>query len=123
MARRRFRYQGIKRAGQYAMRGYSRFRAGGMTRRKAFYKAGGGSILFGAAGVALGYIAPRVLPYQDLVITAIAVAPAIVPRSMMRIIPWQVQKAAGGYVIGSMARALLPNILGVGAATGGSVYN
>lgn len=81
------------------------------------YKRGGGSIVWGLGGVAAGYLAPRVVPYQDMIVTAIAVLPGVLPVG--RTVPWQVRRAASGYVIGAMARAFMPNVLGVGAATGG----
>lgn len=81
------------------------------------YKKGGGSIIFGVGGAALGYMAPRVVPYQDTLMTAIAVLPGVLP--MGRTIPWQIRRLASGYVLGSMARAFVPSPFG-GALGGGS---
>jgi len=81
------------------------------------YKKGGGSLIFGLGGVAAGYLAPRVVPYQDVAITAIAVLPGVLP--MGRTVPWQIRRAASGYVLGSMLRNVLPNVMGVNASSGG----
>jgi hypothetical protein len=40
---------------------------------------------------------------------------------MHKMVPWQLKKAAAGYVVGSMIRLVLPNVLGATAATGGNV--
>jgi len=89
-------------------------------RARAAYRSGGGSIIFGIGGVAAGYIAPRVIPYQDLVLMAIAVLPGVLPVG--KTVPWQVRRFASGYVIGTMIRGILPNIGGVSASSGGADF-
>jgi len=66
-----------------------------------------------AGGAVAGYFAPRVIPYQDLIVTALAVAPVRMPYS----IKWIAQ----GYVAGAIVRTFLPNVMGQSAATGGNV--
>lgn len=75
------------------------------------YKKGGGSILFAGAGVAAGYLAPRVLPYQDTIMMGLAVLPGVLPVG--RTIPWQLRRFASGYVLGTMAKAFVPSIPGL----------
>jgi len=103
----------------YRKRGYSRGYAVRNTMGKA-YRSGGGSIIFGIGGIAAGYVAPRVIPYQDLVLTAIAVLPGVLPVG--KTVPWQVRRFASGYVIGTMIRGILPNIGGVSASSGGADF-
>ena len=62
------------------------------------------------AGGVLGYAAPRIHPMQDMVITLMAIAPIR--------LPYNLQNVSKGYVLGSIARNFLPNIGGVGAASG-----
>lgn len=85
-----------------------------------FYKKYGGAR--GIAGIsapyiggaALGYLAPRVHPMQDMAITLLAVLPIRLPR--------YVGPLAKGYVLGSMARAFVPSVGGVSSASGGIQY-
>jgi len=92
---------------------------GGMRARR-FYRSRGG--MKGIAGISLpyiggaaaGYLAPRIHPMQDVVITALAVLPIRLP---MRIKP-----IAQGYVLGMIARQFVPNVLGLNAATGGGDF-
>ena len=62
-----------------------------------------------AGGIA-GYAAPRVHPYQDIVITALAVAPIN--------LPYGIKKVAQGYVLGSLIGAMLPSVGGIQAQSG-----
>lgn len=65
------------------------------------------------AGGALGYAAPRINPYQDMIITAMAVLPIRLPYGL--------QNVAKGYVGGMLLRQVMPGIGGFGtAATNGS---
>lgn len=50
-------------------------------------------------GAALGWFAPRVSPYQDIAITALAVLPIR--------LPYNVQNIAKGYVLGTLAKGVL----------------
>ena len=99
---------------------YSSYRSRGYSRVRSVYKSGGGSILFAAGGAAAGYFAPRVVPYQDMIMTAIAVLPGVLPVG--KVVPWQLRRFASGYVAGAMARAFVPNVLGVTASSGGIDY-
>lgn len=99
--RRRFKWQGFKRA----------FSRGGA---KAMYRGGGGSLLFGIGGAVAGYAAPRVIPYQDTAMMAIAALPGALP--MGRTIPWQLRRFASGYVIGQIIKAFVPGIAGMGTS-------
>ena len=56
------------------------------------------------AGAALGYMAPRVVPYQDLAITAAAVLPVR--------LPYGIKGIAQGYVMGMIIKNFLPSIGG-----------
>lgn len=71
-------------------------------RMRSGYRAGGGSVIFGLGGAVAGYMAPRVVPYQDLALTALAVIPGVLPVG--KTIPWQLRRFASGYVIGSMVK-------------------
>ena len=66
-----------------------------------------------AGGAVAGYLAPRVIPMQDLLITALAVAPIR--------LPYQIKWIAQGYVAGAVVRAFMPSVAGVSASTGGNV--
>ena len=100
---------------------YQKYRAKYASRRfgraRAVYKSGGGSVIFALGGVVAGYMAPRVVPYQDLIVTGVAVAPGVLPVG--KAVPWQLRRAASGYVLGAIIRNFLPSILGQNAATGG----
>jgi hypothetical protein len=61
-------------------------------------------------GVALGILAPTFNSYQDVVLTALAVAPIRLPYGLGSI--------AKGYVLGRIARPYVPSIGGIGG--GGS---
>jgi len=95
----RYRYQGMRRAGQYGM----------MRARRSYRRYGGAKGIAGIGlpligGVALGYMAPRVVPYQDMIVTLLAVAPVR--------LPYNLQNVAKGYVLGSMAKSFIPNPFG-----------
>jgi hypothetical protein len=83
---------------------YSRGRAW-YGRRSTRQKAGIEKWLPFGGGAAAGYLAPSVIPYQDAAITAIAVAPVKVPRA--------IRHAAQGYVVGRMAKAIIPGLFGM----------
>lgn len=99
------------RARGYASRGYSRGRK--------MYRAGGGSVIFAGAGVAAGVFAPRIIPYQDMIMMGLAVLPGVLPVG--RTVPWQVRRFASGYVLGGMMKAVVPQLGGAGF--GGSAGN
>lgn len=109
MARRRFQWQGRQRAYQYGRMRISR----GYARRGGWKGIAGVSLPY-IGGAAAGYLAPRIHPMQDVVITALAVLPVRLP---MRIKP-----IAQGYVLGMIARQFVPNVLGLTAATGGGDF-
>lgn len=99
MAYRRFR-RFRRSAHSYGRRGYRRARG----------LAGNKWVTFGA-GAAAGFLAPKVIPFQDEIALVITAAPVKMPRA--------VRSVASGYVIGRIAK----NILGGGVAgqpTGGS---
>lgn len=79
---------------------------------KYAYRKGGGSILFAGAGVAAGYAAPRIIPYQDMIMMGLAVLPGVLP--MGRTVPWQLRRFASGYVLGGMARQFVPSPFSAG---------
>lgn len=86
------------------------FRSRGYGRRFKNFSGGmGGGLMYTAGGAVAGYMAPRVVPYQDAIITALAVAPVKMPRIVRRL--------AGGYVIGMLAKGFLGGS-GTGAGTG-----
>ena len=60
------------------------------------------------AGAALGYMAPRVHPMQDLAITAAAVLPIR--------LPYGIKGIAQGYVMGMIVKNFLPSIGGFAGA-------
>lgn len=100
---------------------YQNFRKfGARSSARYFYKRAGGArgiagvSLPYVAGAAAGYLAPRIHPMQDIAITALAVLPIRLPR--------YVGPVAKGYVLGMMARSVLPNIGGIGASTGGGDF-
>lgn len=86
------------------------------------YRRGGGSLIFGGAGVVAGYAAPRIHALQDPAMVLCATLPGILPRSMSNIIPWQLRRFASGYVVGTMARAVVPNVLGISASSSNSDF-
>ena len=104
MAWRRFRsYAGRARSwGGRRMAGYRR-RGGarGMTKIGLPY----------IGGAALGYLAPRIHPAQDVAITILAIAPIR--------LPYNLQNIAKGYVLGTIAKSFIPSIGGVNASPGG----
>jgi hypothetical protein len=58
-------------------------------------------------GAALGYLAPTIHPLQEVAMTVIAVAPIR--------LPYGIQNIAKGYVLGRVARNVLPGLLGSGS--------
>lgn len=88
------RYNRFRRVGRYARSyvrgGYNRFRAGGV-RGMASNKW----VTFGA-GFAAGYLAPKVVPYQDEIALVACAAPIREPRV--------IRSVASGYVIGRIVR-------------------
>jgi hypothetical protein len=103
------------RMGRRSRRGYSRYRSAGYGRFRSAYKSGGGSLIFGIGGVAAGWLAPNVFPMQDMIITAIAVLPGVMP--MGKTLPWQLRRFASGYVIGRIAQGFIANPLGANSNT------
>lgn len=92
------------------------FYVSGRGRARKFYKSGGGSLIFGIGGAVAGYAAPRVIPYQDTIMTAIAVLPGVLPVG--RTIPWQLRRFASGYTLGAIGRNVVPGL--IGGSQGGS---
>jgi hypothetical protein len=85
------------------------FRRSGRRSMRRFRRGGGNYMLKYGAGVALGYLAPRISPMQDLIITAVAVAPVKVPYGIKGI--------AQGYVMGMIVKNFLPSIGGLSGST------
>ena len=79
---------------------------------KYAYKSGGGSIIFGLGGAVAGYAAPRLIPYQDTIMMAAACLPGVLPVG--RTIPWQLRRFASGYVMGTIVKAFVPGLGGMG---------
>lgn len=107
MARRRYKWQGFRRL---ASRGGIR----------AAYRGGGGSVIFGAAGVIAGIFAPRIHPFQDVALTTVAVLPGVLPVG--KTVPWQVRRFASGYVLGVIAKTMVPQIGGIAGSSQGVTF-
>jgi len=86
----------------YGRRSYGRRRGG----------SSNGSMMKFALGALAGYFAPRVSPYQDCVITALAVSP-------VKVVPYQFYGYLKGYVGGMVLKQVMPG-LSLGGLTGGS---
>lgn len=96
----------------YRRRYFSRARRYGGRARTYFRSRGGFGnkwITFGG-GVAAGYLAPQVVPYQDELALVITAAPVKVPR--------MVRSVASGYVVGRIIRNIMGR--GIGTGTGGN---
>jgi len=102
--RRRFRSWGARRMSS-SRRRFGRGTWGRGSRNRGILGIG----LKYAAGAALGYMAPRVVPYQDLVITAMAVLPVR--------LPYGIKGIAQGYVAGMIIKNFLPSIGGISGAS------
>lgn len=102
MAYRRFR----KTYRRYFPVGSRRYRAA----RRARGLAGNKWVTFGA-GAAAGFMAPKVIPFQDEIALVITAAPVKMPR--------MVRSVASGYVIGRILKNIVGGGLG-GSTTGGS---
>jgi len=71
-------------------------------------RGGMGGMLPFVGGAALGYIAPRMHPMQDLIITTLAVLPIR--------LPYGIKKISQGYVMGMIVKNFLPSLGGVSGA-------
>jgi hypothetical protein len=103
----------FRRYGKWQNRAYGGFNS----RRRRFARRVKGPLGIGmpyVGGAALGYLAPRVHPLQDMAITLLAVLPIRLPR--------YVGPLAKGYVLGTMARSFMPNVAGIPAASGGADF-
>lgn len=115
-------YTGFYRRGfsarrRYVAAGSSRWRKARswITSGKVGYNRGGFGVVFTPAwmgGVAAGVLAPVVHPWQETVMTALAVAPIKLPYGLKLI--------AQGYVGGRLARPFLGGVTGVFGMAGGA---
>ena len=90
---------------------YSIRRSSRRRRSRGRGRGGNGMMIF-AIGAGAGYLAPRIHPMQDMIVTALAVLPV---RTGIRGLKFGAQ----GYVAGMIARQIMPGLLG-GFGSGGS---
>jgi hypothetical protein len=112
---RKFRYGGRR----YSRRPTNwRGRARSFSRGKKWNKGGFGVILTPAylGGVAAGLLVPTLVPYQELIMTALAVLPVRLPYGLKLI----AQGYVGGRLVKPFMGNMLPNLFGsTSGSTGG----